>query len=356
MKILLIGASGFIGPYVLRRLACEGHEVAVFHRGKSATSLPPSARQIIGDRNALAEHLDHFRRFGPDVVLDLILSNGRQASTLMSVFRGLAQRVVALSSGDVYRAAGILHGFESGPLQSMPLTEDSDLRTSRNVYGPEVLAQLRSVFGWLGEEYDKIPVERALMTDRELAGTILRLPMVYGPGDPLHRLFPYLKRMDDQRPAILLQEDAARWRGPRGYVENVAAAIALAVVSPAAAGRIYNLAEPNSYPESEWVQRIGQTAKWNGNVLPVPKDLTPQHLRVPYNSEQHWAMSSERIREELGFEEPVEENTRIERTIAWERANPPRFDPAQFDYHAEDQAIAAMNERVQGDTGDSVRL
>jgi hypothetical protein len=69
------------------------------------------------------------------------------------------------------------------------------------------------------DDYDKIPVARTIMSDPELAGTILRLPMVYGPGDMFHRLHPYLKRMDDRRPAVLIQEDAAQWRGPRGYVE-----------------------------------------------------------------------------------------------------------------------------------------
>jgi hypothetical protein len=40
--------------------------------------------------------------------------------------------------------------------------------------------------------------------------------------------FTYIKRMDDGRPAILLDEAYARWRWARGYVENIAHAIALA--------------------------------------------------------------------------------------------------------------------------------
>ena len=53
--------------------------------------------------------------------------------------------------------------------------------------------------------------------------------MIYGPGDRLHRMYPMLKRMDDHRRAIPMQENWANWRTPRGYVENVAAAVALAV-------------------------------------------------------------------------------------------------------------------------------
>ena len=62
---------------------------------------------------------------------------------------------------------------------------------------------LRNVFPWLDDQYDKIPAEQAVMGDSEIRGTVLRLPMIYGPGDPLHRLHPILKRIDDRRPAIL---------------------------------------------------------------------------------------------------------------------------------------------------------
>ena len=34
---------------------------------------------------------------------------------------------------------------------------------------------LQQVFGWLDDEYDKIPVEREILADNELPGTVLRL-------------------------------------------------------------------------------------------------------------------------------------------------------------------------------------
>jgi nucleoside-diphosphate-sugar epimerase len=295
----------------------------------------------LGGREELASHRSEFRAFAPDVVVDFILSSGRQAEALMNTFCGIAKRVVALSSGDVYRAAGILHGTEPGPIQPVPLTEESEVRTKLNVYPPEVLQLVKAIYPWLGDDYDKIPVEAAVRSNPDLPGTVLRLPMVYGPGDPLHRLFPYLKRMDDGRAAILIQEDAAKWRGPRGYVENVAAAIALATVSDKAAGQVYNVSEAEACSEMEWVRKIGRAANWSGAVLPVAKESTPSHLRVPYNSEQHWVYSTVKIREQIGFKETVDEHTALERAIAWERANPPaRVDKAQFDYAAEDVALA----------------
>jgi len=41
MRILVLGGTGFIGPWVVRRLHEWGHEVTVCHRGKTEADLPP---------------------------------------------------------------------------------------------------------------------------------------------------------------------------------------------------------------------------------------------------------------------------------------------------------------------------
>src|SRR5262249_34733410 len=145
-------------------------------------------------------------------------------------FRGLARRTVVISSADVYRAYGRFLGIESGPVEPTPLTEDSPLRTALFPYRSQA-----SGTGDFLYHYDKIPVERVVMGEPDLPGTVLRLPMVHGPGDAQHRTASYLKRMDNGRPAIVLDEGMARWKCPRGYVEDVAAAIALAVTDDRAA-------------------------------------------------------------------------------------------------------------------------
>ena len=339
MKILIVGGTGFIGRFVVRDLIAAGHDVAVYHRGRSTAELPKGAHEIIGDRSELGWKRMDFLRVRPDVVIDCILSSGTQAKGAMDVFRGATPRIVVLSSQDVYRAYGILLGLETGGLQPVPITEDSQLRTHLRPYGPEHLKRMQGIFSWLDDEYEKIEVERAVTNDPELPATVLRLPMVYGPGDPLHRLYPTVKRIDDNRSAILLEDGLARWSLPRGYVENVAAAVALAATSDRAKGRIYNVAEP-ALPELEWTRLIGEVAGWNGEVIALDRKETPAHLRQPYNTAQDWIVSSNRIRTELGFTEPVPIPKALRRTIEWERENPPSDLPAAtFDYAAEDAAI-----------------
>jgi nucleoside-diphosphate-sugar epimerase len=221
----------------------------------------------------------------------------------------------------------------------VPLTETSELRTRLHPYPPDVLQRLRKIFGWLDDVYDKILVEREILASSDIEGIVLRLPIVYGPGDPMHRMFPMVKRMDDRRPIILLPDDLAAWRPPRGYVANVAAAIALAATVPRLPSNIYNVAEPNSFPELEWTRKLAAAAGWNGEIVVLPRARTPHHLVLSGNLSQHWAMNSDRIHDELGYVEPVPLEEAIRRTIAWERSHPPaEIDAARFDYAAEDVA------------------
>jgi nucleoside-diphosphate-sugar epimerase len=342
MRILLIGGNGFIGSPLTNELRHSGHQAAILHRRGEAAPIP-DVIHIQADRNRLADYRTEIRQFSPDVIIDMVLSSGEQAQQLMNVARELTRRVVAISSMDVYRAWGILQQMEAGSLEPLPITEDSALRTVRTVYPAETVKMLRSAFTWFDDQYDKIAVEEGIMNDSATPGTVLRLPMVYGPGDPLHRFFPLLKRFADGRPSILLADDLAAWRAPRGFVENVARAIALAATSDKAVGRVYNICQEPTLSELAWQTKIGRQLKWPGNFVVLPRSRTPAHLLQPGNAAQHVVVSSERIRSELGYREPVSIEEAIQRTAAWEQQHPPgTINPQQFDYAAEDAALAQI--------------
>jgi len=341
MRVLLIGGNGFIGSPLTKRLLAAGYKVAIFHRAPAPRNNDNDALHISGDRNHLSAHRERLQEFAPDVIVDLILSSGEQARQLMSVASGITGRVVVLSTGDVYRAWGVLHGVERGALEPLPITEDSPLRTNRELYSPETIRMMKSIFPWATEDYDKIAVEEAVMSDPVVPGTVLRLPMVYGPGDLAHRFFPMLKPIADGRSSMILPENFAAWRGPRGYVENVAHAIALAITSHRAPRRIYNVCEEPCVSELEWRTNIAAQAGWTGKFVVLPVERTPQHLLFSFNAAQQVTVSSQRIRDELGYEEIVSREAGIRRTIAWESSNPPQtVDPKQFDYAAEDAALS----------------
>jgi nucleoside-diphosphate-sugar epimerase len=343
MRVLIIGGTSFTGPYLVRRLHEMGHQVAVFHRGQTEGDLPEDVMRFHGHLRDLPSFKRDLDQFGPEIVVHMIASVAQDAWTYVRMFEGMARRGIVVSSQDVYRTYNRLRRKETGPPDPIPLTEEAPLREVLFPYRDEPMAAVTDAERKRRiEDYDKILVERIVMNETSLPCTVLRLPAVYGPRDPQRRMLDYLKRMEDGRPAILLDEDGARWRWTRGYAENVAQAVFLTVTDERAEGRIYNVGEPDSLTERGWIERIADAAGWSGRIVELPRDQLPSHLKVEdLDWSHHLVSDTNRIRTDLGFDEPVACEEAFHRTVAWERANPPpQIDPDRFAYEAEDAALS----------------
>jgi nucleoside-diphosphate-sugar epimerase len=321
VHVLVIGGTGFVGPYVVRALDRLGHRVTIVHSGAHEAELPPTVRHVHLAFARFAEHADELRRAAPDVVVDMI-PFVRGDVDRVRTFAGTAQRSVVISSADVYRAFGRGHGSEPGLPDPTPLTEDSPLR---------------SVV--IDRGYDKVAVEAEAAAIDGLPATILRLPAIHGPGDRQHRLRAYVRRMDDRRPAIVIDVALANWRWVRGYVEDCAHAIVLAATNQAAAGRVYNVAYERHFTEPEWIREVARGVGWDGDVVLASSHELPKDDRIQFDTKQQFVVDSRRIRDELGYAEVVDFDDALRRTIEWERRN--RGDAPN--YGAEDEVLARLS-------------
>ena len=66
-KILILGGTGFIGPFQVRYALDRGHEVTLFNRGRTNRNMFPEVETLIGDRNG---QLDALKGRNWDVVID----------------------------------------------------------------------------------------------------------------------------------------------------------------------------------------------------------------------------------------------------------------------------------------------
>lgn len=317
-----------MGPHVVRQLARRGHEVTIFHRGETEIVLPSSVHHVHGDFSRFADYIDTLHALSPEVVLDMVPFRKEDAARVKA-FKGVARRVVAISSQDVYRAFGRLCRTEPGPPDPVPLKEDSPLREKLST---------------AGLDYNKTAIESAIMGDADLPATVVRLPATHGPGDYQHRFFEYIRRMDDKRPAILLDEAYADWQWARGYVEDVAHAIVLAATNDRATGRVYNVAYEKAFTGAEWVRQIARVIGWKGSIIALPSGQLPEQLRnEALGLSQQYTVDSSRIRSELGYAEVVPFDDALLRTIEWERANPPdKVNTNDFSYDPEDAVLAKL--------------
>jgi nucleoside-diphosphate-sugar epimerase len=279
MRCLIVGGTRIIGPHVVRQLLLHGWNVAVLHRGVHLTPLPANVQRITDESAGIpvlrvpAAAL----RFEPDIVLHMIAMGERDAEAAMSTFAGRAGRLVALSSGDVYRAYGRFLGTEPGPIEPTPLSEDAPLRERLFPYR-ESAPSADDLKYW----YDKILVERVVRSRSDLPATILRLPKVYGPQENADLATIYGFRRQPQ------------WRWTHGFVENVAKAIALAICDPRAANSVFNVGEPHTPTMAERLGRLPER-----HIAPIE-----EHGK---NFAQDIAYDTSKIRRELGYAEAVDE-------------------------------------------------
>lgn len=70
LNILILGGTGYIGPYQVREAVARGHRVTVFNRGQHQADLPSSVVHLQGDRSLEKLNLDALRGRKWDAAID----------------------------------------------------------------------------------------------------------------------------------------------------------------------------------------------------------------------------------------------------------------------------------------------
>jgi len=100
LRILILGGTGFIGPYQVRYALSRGHKVTTFNRGKTHPGeLPGEVEQLIGDRNG---QLNALRDRQWDVVIDNPTTLPAWVRDAAQILKGNVDRYVFISTISVY--------------------------------------------------------------------------------------------------------------------------------------------------------------------------------------------------------------------------------------------------------------
>jgi nucleoside-diphosphate-sugar epimerase len=307
MKVMVLGATGLIGPAVVERLQALGHEaIGVSRHGPAAADRADPAAMA----RLAAAH-------GPEAVIDLLAYSTEATRPLLEALAGRIGRYVLASSGDVYRQYGALHRKEAvEPLDR--IGENAPLRRRLYPYRTDPPRQPDDPQAWM-DAYDKIPVERAARAQRGLEAAVVRLPMVFGPRDRQRRFSWVIGPMRAGKAVIEIDDAWAAWRSSYGYVEDIAHALALAAVHPAAAGRTYNAGPLDAPDHAGWAGRFAGVLGWTGELRRVGRTQAAGPRRSIFDSLDlavPMVIDTGRIRGELGYGEPTDPDEALARTIA----------------------------------------
>ena len=140
LKILILGGTGFTGPFQVDYALARGHQVTLFNRGKRPSpEWPGEVEQLHGDRNTGDLSALQGRKW--DVCIDNPTSLPFWVRDAAKVLKGNVDQYMFISTISVY-ADGSKHGIdENSPLavykgkDAMAETQDSLRADMENLYG-----------------------------------------------------------------------------------------------------------------------------------------------------------------------------------------------------------------------------
>ena len=261
MRILVTGASGFVGRALVEDLATQGHRVRaamrqpadIFSRTVEVVAVsdlarPLEWRPLLADMDAVV-HLAGIAHITSGVADDLYDQVNRAATAALAsaAARDRIQRLVFVSS---IRA-------QAGPAADHPLTE-ADAPHPVDAYGRSKLA-----------------AENAIRA-AHLPFTILRPALIYGPG--VKGNLADLVRL--ARSPWPLPLGALRNRRSLLARDNLVAAIHLALATPAMMNETYVVADPAPLTLAEIVGALRAGQGRGPQLIPVPPSMLALAFRA----------------------------------------------------------------------------
>jgi len=335
MKALVIGGTGPTGPFVVQGLLRRGYEVAIFHRGTHEIELPPEVEHIHGDPH-FVETIEEALK---DRTFDLVVAMYGRLRYIAQAMKGRTSRFIGIGGVAVYKGwTNPAHNPEGLPI---PTPENAPLQTD-----PEV-----DRFSYLMVLSEQTVMEAH--REGHYNATIFRYPMIYGPRQLAPREWSLMRRILDGRRQLILP-DGGLTLETRGYAENMAHAVLLAVDQPdRSAGQIYNVGDETTLSLRQWVELITRIMNWEWELVEMPA-LLARPSRPYAGRTHHKVLDLTKIKTELGYRDVVPVEEAVRRTVEWyleHRPQPGGEEERQlkdpFNYEAEDRFIQAYKESME---------
>lgn len=249
MKLLVTGATGFLGGAVVRAARERGHDVRALVRSAGRTI---DVEEVVGDLRSRAGLVDALR--GVDGVLHLAAQKSgglyeQLAATVLGTENLLwamaeagVRDLVHVSTFSVYDYLELPQGSlldESSPLEAHPERRDDYAIT-------------------------KLWQERIVREHESVRATILRPGVIWGPGEEWNA------RLGIRAGDRLWIRTGGRARLPLVHVDDCAQAIVLAAETEASRGEVINLVGRECPTQAEYVDALRRGLEPRPRVIPVP--------------------------------------------------------------------------------------
>jgi nucleoside-diphosphate-sugar epimerase len=335
---LVIGGTGPSGPYIVNGLLARGMAVTILHGGQHEVEFDQPVEHI---------HTDpHFEEtLAPALAgrsFDIVLATYGRMRIIAQLLKGKTGRLIGAGGSSVYAPPDDPRWGALG----RPLQVPEDSPRCDDAAGPKFNHLM-----WVTEE-------AVMQAHREghYNASYFRYPLLYGPHAPGNADWSMVRRILDGRKQVVIAANAILKR--RGYAQNVAHALLLAVDQPeASAGQIYNIRDEQQYTQRQYVEFIARHLRHAWEVVEVAPALAQRVYKggtaAPRDNVVEFDIG--KIKAQLGYRDVVAPAAALAASLDWLVAHRPPAggeierqlgDP--FAYAAEDALIAACTTGYAG--------
>jgi 2'-hydroxyisoflavone reductase len=269
IKLLILGGTGFIGPWQVRYAVDRGHEVTIFNRGRSAPGLFKGVEELTGDR--AANTLDALRGRRWDAVIDNSASRADAPDWVRhsaGLLKDAADQYLFISTRSVFADLSAVPGTVTAPL----LTLENTPNWKRGQPYPYGLAKALAE----GEV-------RAAFGPRT---TVVRPGLIVGPGDDTDR-FTYWPVRIERGGEILAPGDPEQDRVQIIDVRDLAE-WAVRLCERQTYGTFMAIGPENGRSMAEFLYGIAATTSAPLSWTWVPREFLERHRIRPYVEMPVW--------------------------------------------------------------------
>ncbi len=273
LNILILGGTGFTGPYQVKYAVARGHHVTVFNRGMTHPGvLPVGVQELVGDRET--GKLDTLKNKKWDVVIDNPAMLPRWVRDVGEILKDNIGHYIFISTISVYRDDLKAGSDETAPVASyegkdaMKETRQSVIASNFALYGPLKALSEKEAEKWFPGKT-----------------CIIRPGLIVGPGDETDR-FTYWPVRIERGGEVLAPGDP---KDPVQFIDARDLAEWTIRMAEQGATGVYNATGPaERLTIGGMLEGIKSALQSNAKFTFVPADFLEKHDVAPWTDMPVW--------------------------------------------------------------------